>query len=141
MKYYSHPSAVIDDGAIIGKNTKIWHFSHISSSAVLGSNVSVGQNVYISNTSGSSGHPFYFAKNKEAHSMDWAIIKDRYNWHNLELNSKQARFYGIPLETLTYSKEKMKDYLMNRIRFSIYDLSDEVLWKYLGKFKNEAKKD
>ena len=49
MKYYSHPSSIIDDGASIGKNTKIWHFSHISSGAVLGNKVSIGQNVYISN--------------------------------------------------------------------------------------------
>ena len=49
MKYYSHPSSIIDDGASIGKNTKIWHFSHISSGAVLGDKVSIGQNVYISN--------------------------------------------------------------------------------------------
>tara|TARA_B100002051_G_scaffold275982_1_gene321863 strand:- start:1027 stop:2343 length:1317 start_codon:yes stop_codon:yes gene_type:complete len=93
------------------------------------------KNVYISNTSGSSGRPFFFAKNKEAHAMDWALIKDRYSWHNLNLNSKQARFFGIPLESFSYIKEKMKDLLMNRKRFSIYNLSDRILWKYFEQFK------
>ena len=48
-KYYNHPSAVIDKGASIGAETKIWHFSHISSGAKIGKGVSIGQNVYIAN--------------------------------------------------------------------------------------------
>ena len=45
--YYVHESSVIDAGAVIGKSTKIWHFCHISSSAVIGANCIFGQNVYI----------------------------------------------------------------------------------------------
>jgi len=45
--YYKHETSVIDDGAIIGSGTKIWHFCHISSSAIIGSNCTLGQNVYI----------------------------------------------------------------------------------------------
>jgi UDP-2-acetamido-3-amino-2,3-dideoxy-glucuronate N-acetyltransferase len=45
--YEAHPSAIIDDGAEIGKGTKIWHFSHISKGAVIGENCSFGQNVYV----------------------------------------------------------------------------------------------
>ena len=92
------------------------------------------KNTYIANTSGSSGHPFFFVKNKEAHTMDWALIKDRYNWHGLKLNSKQARFYGIPLEKWEYRKEKLKDWLMNRVRFSIFDMSDKTLEIFFKKF-------
>ncbi len=47
--YYSHPSAIIDEGAKIGAKTKIWHFVHICSGAEIGQNVSIGQNVYIGN--------------------------------------------------------------------------------------------
>ena len=43
--YYVHESSYVDKGAIIGKGTKIWHFSHIQSSAVIGENCSFGQNV------------------------------------------------------------------------------------------------
>jgi UDP-2-acetamido-3-amino-2,3-dideoxy-glucuronate N-acetyltransferase len=46
--YRAHPTAIIDDGAAIGKGTKIWHFSHIMSGAVIGENCNIGQNVVIS---------------------------------------------------------------------------------------------
>jgi UDP-2-acetamido-3-amino-2,3-dideoxy-glucuronate N-acetyltransferase len=46
--YYAHETAVIDEGASIGKGTKIWHFSHIMTKSVLGDNCNIGQNVVIS---------------------------------------------------------------------------------------------
>jgi len=48
MAYFAHETAVIDDGCTIGEGTKIWHFSHIMSKAVLGKECNVGQNVVIS---------------------------------------------------------------------------------------------
>jgi UDP-2-acetamido-3-amino-2,3-dideoxy-glucuronate N-acetyltransferase len=42
-----HPSSIVDDGAIIGEGTSIWHFSHICSGGVIGSNCSIGQNVLV----------------------------------------------------------------------------------------------
>ncbi len=45
--YQSHPTAIIDDGAQIGENTAIWHFSHIMKGAAIGRNCVVGQNVFI----------------------------------------------------------------------------------------------
>ena len=47
--YFSHPSAIIDDGATIGKGTKIWHFCHVMSTAILGEDCSLGQNVFVAN--------------------------------------------------------------------------------------------
>ncbi len=46
--YFSHPTAVIDEGCTIGNNTKIWHFSHIMPNCTLGENCNIGQNVVIS---------------------------------------------------------------------------------------------
>lgn len=46
--YSAHPTAIIDEGAIIGKGTKIWHFTHIMSNSVIGENCNLGQNVVIS---------------------------------------------------------------------------------------------
>lgn len=46
--YFAHETAVIDDGASIGAGTKIWHFSHVMSGAVLGENCNLGQNVVVS---------------------------------------------------------------------------------------------
>ena len=43
-----HPTAIIDEGADVGDFTKVWHWSHICSGAVIGNNCSIGQNVFIS---------------------------------------------------------------------------------------------
>lgn len=48
VQYFKHSSAIIDDGAIIGKDTKIWHFCHIMQ-ANIGSNCILGQNVFVAN--------------------------------------------------------------------------------------------
>ncbi|MCM1387780.1 MAG: acetyltransferase [Bacillus sp. (in: Bacteria)] len=49
MGYYVHESSYVDDNVIIGDGTKIWHFCHIQSGAVIGENCSLGQNVNIAN--------------------------------------------------------------------------------------------
>lgn len=47
--FFIHESSYIDDGAKVGKGTKIWHFCHIQSGAEIGENCSFGQNVNVSN--------------------------------------------------------------------------------------------
>ncbi len=47
MDYFVHESSYVDEGAEIGKGTKIWHFSHILSGAKIGEYCSLGQNVSI----------------------------------------------------------------------------------------------
>ncbi|WP_027876304.1 acyltransferase [Meiothermus cerbereus] len=49
MDYFKHETAIVDEGAQIGRGTKIWHFSHISAKAIIGENCSLGQNVYVAN--------------------------------------------------------------------------------------------
>ena len=46
-KPFIHPTSVVDDGAVIGAGSKIWHFSHIYSGAVLGERCNLGQNVMV----------------------------------------------------------------------------------------------
>lgn len=50
MEYNAHPSAVIDDGAKIGRGSRVWHFVHVCAGAVIGENVSLGQNVFVGNS-------------------------------------------------------------------------------------------
>lgn len=88
------------------------------------------KDLYVANTSGSSGHPFYYAKDKFSHALTWAHVDFLYHIHGLSYQSKQARFYGIPMEKKGYYIEKLKDALSNRVRFPVFDLSDEVLYKY-----------
>ena len=47
--FFVHDTAVIDENISIGNGTKIWHFSHIQSGAVIGQNCSLGQNVNVGN--------------------------------------------------------------------------------------------
>ena len=46
--FFSHESTVIDEGCVIGKGTKIWHFSHIMPNATIGERCNLGQNVVVS---------------------------------------------------------------------------------------------
>ncbi|MEX0997222.1 MAG: phenylacetate--CoA ligase family protein [Flavobacteriaceae bacterium] len=95
------------------------------------------KSVYVNKTSGSGGHPFVFAKDKFSHALTWAMIKNRFAWHGIDLNtSLQARFYGIPLDTFGYQKERLKDRLSSRYRFPIFDLSDKKLEQFFQKFKS-----
>jgi UDP-2-acetamido-3-amino-2,3-dideoxy-glucuronate N-acetyltransferase len=47
-EYFSHETAIIDDGAKIGTGTKIWHFSHVMANCRIGEQCNIGQNVVIS---------------------------------------------------------------------------------------------
>jgi len=47
-EYFAHETAIIDPECEIGKNTKIWHFSHIMSGCSIGEGCNIGQNVVIS---------------------------------------------------------------------------------------------
>ncbi|NDC31594.1 MAG: N-acetyltransferase [Bacteroidetes bacterium] len=44
---YIHETAIVEDGCILGAGTKVWHFSHIMGSAIIGSKCNIGQNVFI----------------------------------------------------------------------------------------------
>jgi UDP-2-acetamido-3-amino-2,3-dideoxy-glucuronate N-acetyltransferase len=49
MTFNAHSSAIIDEGATIGANTRIWHFSHVCAGARIGMGCSLGQNVFVGN--------------------------------------------------------------------------------------------
>lgn len=96
------------------------------------------QKYYCNKTSGSSGDPFIFAKDKYCHALTWATIINRYGWFGIDINtSLQARFYGIPLDFIGNKKERIKDFLSHRFRFPIFDLSDEFLESVVLKFKRK----
>jgi len=47
--YFKHETAIIDEGAQIGKGSKVWHWGHISGQAKIGENCVFGQNVFVGN--------------------------------------------------------------------------------------------
>lgn len=96
------------------------------------------KSVYLNKTSGSSGTPFVFAKDKYSHALTWASNTMRFGWFGIDFNkSYQARFYGIPMDFIGYQKERFKDFLTHRFRFPVFDLSDAVLEKFLKKFRTK----
>lgn len=49
MSYYKHDSAIVDEGAQIGDESRVWHFVHVCGGATIGKGVSLGQNVFVGN--------------------------------------------------------------------------------------------
>ena len=103
--------------------------------------LSIGFNpkkVYVSKTSGSSGNPFIFAKDRFCHALSWAEFIDRYKWYGINLDkSIQARFYGIPLDRFGYFKERIKDRFGFRYRFPIFNLNETKMEEFLNDFRNK----
>ena len=48
-EYFVHPTALVDEGATIGNGSRIWHWVHVCSGAVIGERCSLGQNVFVGN--------------------------------------------------------------------------------------------
>jgi UDP-2-acetamido-3-amino-2,3-dideoxy-glucuronate N-acetyltransferase len=44
---FVHPSAYVDEGAVVGDGTRVWHFCHVMAGAILGCDCSLGQNVFV----------------------------------------------------------------------------------------------
>ena len=44
-----HPSAIVDEGAQLGDDCRVWHFVHVCGGAKIGKGVSLGQNVFVGN--------------------------------------------------------------------------------------------
>lgn len=96
------------------------------------------KDVFVNKTSGSSGNPFIFAKDKFTHALTWAHIIWLYSQYDIKMGtSLEARFYGIPKDYKGYYKERLKDFLASRFRLDIFDLSDEKLGFFLKRFQQK----
>ncbi|MDN3723116.1 phenylacetate--CoA ligase family protein [Aequorivita sp. SDUM287046] len=94
------------------------------------------KNIYTNKTSGSSGNPIRFAKDKFSHAITWAYHMERFGWYGIDFNSSlQARYYGIPLDSVENKTVRLKDFLAKRYRFSINDLSEKALDGMLNIYK------
>ncbi|WP_447071821.1 acyltransferase [Shewanella indica] len=49
MNYMKHETAIVDEGAVIGNDSRVWHWVHVCSGARIGKGVSLGQNVFVGN--------------------------------------------------------------------------------------------
>jgi phenylacetate-CoA ligase len=76
-------------------------------------------------TSGSSGIPLWFIKDRTASAYMDAVMYEVYGWHGIKMGDRQARLWGMPLDWQHRLRWKMKDALLNRIRKSAFDMSAE----------------
>jgi phenylacetate-CoA ligase len=96
------------------------------------------KNIFKGKTSGSSGHPLTYGKDKYAHAMTWAVFYEAYKQHGINLNSSlQARFYGIPLRGKGRYLELVKDFVSYRKRFPIFNMNDAVLESFVDRFSKD----
>ena len=89
-------------------------------------------------TSGSTGDPMQFVHDRDGGAFARALMYREHKWYNLNVADREARFYGIPMDFNTKLKEKIKDFLMNRKRFSVFNLSEDSLNRYyemINKYK------
>jgi phenylacetate-CoA ligase len=91
---------------------------------------------YLSSTSGSSGDPLFFARDKFTHVMVWLNVERLYASAGVSLNHRQARVFGMSKKMLSGFTARVKDFISNRYRFNVFNLSDESLKNWLNKFRN-----
>jgi len=94
--------------------------------------------LYNRKTGGSTGMTLHFKKEAKALALNDAIMYRCYDWYGIDIGDKQARFWGVPVTRKLRWKEQLKDFILNRIRISAFDISkDSCIKQYeaIKKFK------
>jgi len=86
-------------------------------------------------TGGSTGQAVTILKDRKAMAYQDAAMWRSLRWHGIEIGDKQARFWGVPINSTTKRKYQCIDYLMNRVRFSAFNFSDESMRAFYEKIK------
>ncbi|MCB9059534.1 MAG: phenylacetate--CoA ligase family protein [Calditrichae bacterium] len=86
-------------------------------------------------TGGSTGLTLHFSKEPEVLALNDAIMFRCYNWFGIEIGDKQARFWGVPVTKELRKQENRKDLILNRIRISAFDISEEATIKQYNRIK------
>ena len=106
--YFIHESAIVDDGAIIGQDTKIWHFSHVCSQAVIGDGCSLGQNVFVANQV-KIGNSVKIQNNVSIY--EGVILEDHV------FCGPSMVFTNVKNPRSAFPRNTSKDYLQTRVRY------------------------
>jgi phenylacetate-CoA ligase len=94
--------------------------------------------LYTRKTGGSTGMTLHFKKDARALAINDAIMFRCYQWYGIDAGDKQVRFWGVPVTTKLRWKEKFKDWVLNRIRISAFDISETscmAQYEMIRKFK------
>lgn len=83
------------------------------------------QKMYARKTSGSTGMTLHFQKEARALALNDAVMYRCYAWYGIDIGDKQVRFWGVPVDPILRRKEQIKDFILNRIRISAFDISEK----------------
>ncbi|MHC4269571.1 MAG: phenylacetate--CoA ligase family protein [Planctomycetota bacterium] len=84
-------------------------------------------------TSGSTGDPLKFIKDRYATAYYDAVMYSAYSWHGVEIGDKQIRFWGMPKDLKGNRTAILKDFFMNRVRLSAFSISNETYLSFIKK--------
>jgi phenylacetate-CoA ligase len=76
-------------------------------------------------TSGSTGMPLKFVKDMDSLAYMDAVMYEVYGWHGIKMGDPQCRIWGLPADLKSRLSIKSRDFLLNRIRLSSFDVSDD----------------
>ncbi len=96
------------------------------------------QKMYTRKTGGSTGMTLHFMKDAKALALNDAIMYRCYEWYNIDIGDKQVRFWGVPVTRKLRWQEQLKDFILNRIRISAFDISSASCieqYKRIKKYK------
>ena len=94
--------------------------------------------VSLRQTSGSTGTPLKIEKNRNTTAYMDAVMYRSYSWYKIKPGDKQLRIWGTGINTTEKLKIYLKDFLLNRIRLSAFDLDRKNFLKFIkiiNKFK------
>jgi len=90
---------------------------------ILFQNSKINRHVYTRKTSGSTGMTLHFKKDARALAINDAVMWRCYQWYGIDIGARQARFWGIPIQNTAFLRERLKDFILNRIRISAFDIT------------------
>jgi len=107
--------------------------SQIQNNAPEFENSNIKGTSYWITTGGSTGKPLRILKDAESLGRRRGAMYRFYDWWNIELGDKQARFWGVPLDIPGRMDERNKDSLMNRRRFNAFNMTEENFKDFYNK--------
>lgn len=98
-------------------------------------NPNMAEKLHTRKTGGSTGMTLHFMKEARALALNDAIMYRCYRWYGIDIGDRQARFWGVPVTRKLRWKEQLKDFILNRIRISAFDISKESCLTQYQKIK------
>jgi phenylacetate-CoA ligase len=86
-------------------------------------------------TSGSTGVPLVFVKDRDSTAYMDALMYELYGWHGIALGDRQSRVWGIPLDLKGRMLTRLKDMLLNRVRLVSFDISEKSCRRYFRRLR------